>query len=308
MHSQTIAIIDLGTNTFNLLIGKKSKSNKEILFSLELPVMLGKGGIQNNLLTDAGIQRAMLVLHEFDKHIQAYQVQTIKAFATSAIRNASNGKAFTHQLETIFKYQILTISGQTEAAFIYEGAKHAIAQEQDNFLVMDIGGGSVELIIGNTSHIHWKQSVEMGALRLAALFQDQDPMTQDQIAALKAHCQLQLTELKIALHAFPVGILLGTSGPFDSFSQILSQHFHLQQPNANQHAHTISIANFLHLSTYLKHSNKLERSKTKGLIEYRKDLIVVAALLVEVVMELYPFKKIIAVDYALKEGVFFSEN
>lgn len=305
MHSETIAIIDLGTNTFNLLIGRKS--NKEIIYSLELPVMLGKGGIQNNILTEEGINRAMSVLYQFKEKIQLHGVQTVKAFATSAIRNASNGKAFAQQLEAAFQLEISTISGDTEASYIYEGAKHAILNHVNNFLVMDIGGGSVEFIIGNPSQILWKQSIEMGALRLATLFQKEDPIADQHVQDLKNYCKSKLNELMAALQQFPVNTLIGTAGPFESFKEILAAHFQIQPTVIGKHAHSIQIQDFLMLSGVLKTTNTETRGQIKGLIDFRKDLIVVGALLVESLLESYPFKELVVVDYALKEGVFFTE-
>ncbi len=307
MNATTIAIVDLGTNTFNLLIGKVNLQHKEIVYEWELPVMLGKGGIQNNMLTEAGMQRALAVLEQFDVIIQQHGVETVKAFATSAIRNATNGKAFAQLIENKFKYQLFTITGNTEAAYIYEGAKQVLLNHAGNFLVMDIGGGSVEFIIGNAQQLLWKQSLEMGALRLSAMFQDQDPMRSEQIEALKMHCQKLMLGLKAALAEYPVNSLVGTAGPFESFKEMLNQHFQVELEAKNRHAAVVPIAAFLKLSATLKQTTTEQRSQLKGLIPFRKDLIVIGALLVESVLEMHSFEALIVVDYALKEGVFFSE-
>jgi exopolyphosphatase/guanosine-5'-triphosphate,3'-diphosphate pyrophosphatase len=118
--------------------------------------MLGKGGIENNVLTEEGIKRAFAVLEKFDTIICEHAVDEIQAFATSAIRNASNGKEFNETVYEKFNFEVKTIDGAKEAELIYRGASHALQTIDKNFLVMDIGGGSVEFIIGNKNEYFLK--------------------------------------------------------------------------------------------------------------------------------------------------------
>jgi exopolyphosphatase/guanosine-5'-triphosphate,3'-diphosphate pyrophosphatase len=228
MSLKKIAIIDLGTNTFNLLIGIIDATKYTIIYSSELPVMLGKGGIQNNILTEDGINRALAVLEKFNTTIQENAVNEIQAFATSAIRNASNGKKFNAVVFEKFNIEIKTIDGAKEAELIYLGAKQALQNIDKNFLVMDIGGGSVEFIIGNKNQYLWKQSFEIGALRLANKFQSSDPMSKHEMEELKTYSKDFLKDLQLALKKYPVAVLAGTSGPFESILQMAKAHFQFQ--------------------------------------------------------------------------------
>ncbi len=306
MSLKKIAIIDLGTNTFNLLIGIIDATKYTIIYSSELPVMLGKGGIQNNILTEDGINRALAVLEKFNTTIQENAVNEIQAFATSAIRNASNGKEFNAVVFEKFNIEIKTIDGAKEAELIYLGAKQALQNIDKNFLVMDIGGGSVEFIIGNRNEFIWKQSFEIGALRLAKKFQTCDPMSTDEIEALKSYSKDFLNDLQLALKKYPLTVLAGTSGPFESVLQMAKAHFQFQVTNKGANAHQLQIIDFREIARLLVISNSESRGKIKGLVEFRKDLIVVATLLIEVVLEMASIEELILVDYALKEGVFFS--
>jgi len=306
MSVKKIAVIDLGTNTFNLLIGSIQHHKKEIIFSTEMPVMLGKGGIQNNMLTEEGMKRAYAVLEKFDAIMREHAVDEIQAFATSAIRNANNGMEFNTAVFEKFSFEIKTIDGAKEAELIYLGARQALQHIDKNFLVMDIGGGSVEFIIGNKNQYLWKQSFEIGALRLANKFQSSDPMSKHEMEELKTYSKGFLKDLQMALKKYPVTVLAGTSGPFESILQMAKAHFQFQVTNEGAHAHQIQITDFRKLAALLVNSNSENRSKIKGLVEFRKDLIVVAMLLIEVVLELSSIHEMILVDYALKEGVFFS--
>jgi exopolyphosphatase/guanosine-5'-triphosphate,3'-diphosphate pyrophosphatase len=308
MSVKKIAVIDLGTNTFNLLIGSIQHLKKEIIFSTEMPVMLGKGGIQNNTLTEEGMKRAFAVIEKFDAIMRDHAVDEIQAFATSAIRNANNGMEFNTAVFEKFNFEIKTIDGAKEAELIYLGAREALQTIDKNFLVMDIGGGSVEFILGNKNQYFWKQSFEIGALRLAKKFQSSDPMSKHDMKELKTYSKGFLKDLQLALKKYPVAVLAGTSGPFESILQMAKAHFQFQVTDEGAYAHQIQITDFRKLTTLLVNSNSENRSKIKGLVEFRKDLIVVAMLLIEVVLELSSIHEMILVDYALKEGVFFAEN
>ena len=308
MSVKKIAVIDLGTNTFNLLIGSIQHLKKEIIFSTEMPVMLGKDGIQNNTLTEEGMKRAFAVLENFDAIMRDHAVDEIQAFATSAIRNANNGMEFNTAVFEKFNFEIKTIDGAKEAELIYLGAREALQTIDKNFLVMDIGGGSVEFILGNKNQYFWKQSFEIGALRLSKKFQSSDPMSKHDMEELKTYSKGFLKDLQLALKKYPVAVLAGTSGPFESILQMAKAHFQFQVTDEGAYAHQIQITDFRKLTTLLVNSNSENRSKIKGLVEFRKDLIVVAMLLIEVVLELSSIHEMILVDYALKEGVFFADN
>jgi exopolyphosphatase/pppGpp-phosphohydrolase len=125
---------------------------------------------------------------------------------------------------------------------------------------------------------------------------------------LKTYCKGFLLDLQMALNKHPATVLAGTSGPFESILQMAKEHFHFQLHAYGANAHQIQISNFREIATILTNSNTANRGNIKGLVDFRKDLIVVAVLLIEVVLEMASIEELILVDYALKEGVFFSNS
>src|SRR5580704_8449886 len=121
-----IAILDLGTNTFNLLIAEKDENgNPVFIYSKELPVELGKGGIHKKEITPEAIQRAAKALHAHRAKMNEFNVDEYYAFGTSAVRDAANGKDFTRRMRIETGIEIKILSGDEEAGWIYEGVKYA---------------------------------------------------------------------------------------------------------------------------------------------------------------------------------------
>ena len=172
MKEGNFAVLDLGTNTFNILIVNIEKNVKTILHHDRVPVKIGKGGIQNNQIIEEACQRAKEALKQFRKLIDQYNVkiEDITAIATSAFRNAINGQALADEIKQETEIEIRIIQGEVEAELIYYGVKGAMKIGEETALIMDIGGGSVEFILCNENHIFWKKSYEIGAQRLLDLF------------------------------------------------------------------------------------------------------------------------------------------
>lgn len=172
------AVIDLGTNTFHVLIFE----DKKLVFNQSIAAKIGMGGISEGIISEEGIQRALSVLTQFRGIIETYgiDINDVKAFGTSAIRNASNQETFVERIRQETGIRITVISGDKEAQLIYQGVLAAMPIPETS-LVMDIGGGSVEFIIGKENTILWKQSFEIGGQRLIDKFMKTDPISRRSI-------------------------------------------------------------------------------------------------------------------------------
>ncbi|MCC6837593.1 MAG: phosphatase, partial [Bacteroidia bacterium] len=166
-----IAIIDLGTNTFNILIvDVDGNQNIKQLFQTKIPVKLGEGGINQGFIAPIPFQRGMDALIQYQLIIEEYGVDNTFAFATSAIRSARNGTDFVNIAKEKTGIEVQVISGDKEAELIYYGVRSAVNMTNDTSLIIDIGGGSTEFIIANKDQIFWKQSFLLGAARLLEIF------------------------------------------------------------------------------------------------------------------------------------------
>jgi exopolyphosphatase/guanosine-5'-triphosphate,3'-diphosphate pyrophosphatase len=296
-----IAIIDMGTNTFHLLIAEADSLGYHITYRERLAVKIGKDGINNGIITDQGLHRALLAMQSFRNTIDQQQVGRVYAFGTSALRNAANGKEVVARIKEITGIEATIISGDLEAEYICMGARAAM-DISDKSLIMDIGGGSVEFIISDNDRIYWKRSLEIGAQRLLEQFQNNDPIVPSEVKALDQYFDESLKPLFEALEKFNPHILIGSSGTFDTLSDIFCIAHDIHK--APEEIETpLSLNGFYEIYEDLLHKDRAERMQIPGMIEMRVDMIVVASCLIRYVLAKHAFNRIRVSTYALKEGV-----
>jgi len=296
------AILDLGTNTFHLLIAEmKPDKSFEILFKAEEFVKLGEDGVEQ--IGANAFARGIEQMRKYRKVVDEFQPQQVIGFGTAAIRRASNGDDFIRAVKEVLPIELEKISGDEEAELIYLGVRQAINIDEQPLLIMDIGGGSTEFIIANHEKIFWKQSFPLGGSVLKQRFHHREPIAAADQVNLVCHLQNELQSLLQQVQNFPVKHLIGASGSFDTLSQMVSENFYGQQVNPLQTSTEISLRDFYRLAEHLIQSTMEERLKMKGLIWFRAEMIVVAAILAGYVVETCNIRKITRSAFALKEGV-----
>ena len=297
-----IAIIDLGTNTFHLLIAEGGKNGYNIIYRDRLAVKIGMGGINNGIITEAAVHRALLSMQSFKNAIDQHKVTGTYAFGTSALRNARNGQEVANKIKEITGIEVNIISGEQEAHYIYLGVRAALGLGHDLNLVIDIGGGSVEFILADHDNVFWKQSFEIGAQRLLEKYQKHDPILPEEIQSLENHFETSLQPLFAMLKKHQPEILVGSSGTFDTLSDIfcITHDIHKSPDDSET---PLSIEGFYEIHNDLIHKNREARMQIPGMIEMRVDMIVVACCLIKFLLKKHSFKRIRVSTYSLKEGV-----
>lgn len=303
-----MAVLDLGTNTFHLHIAYVKETDFETVFKMQIPVKLGEGGINQGYIGEEPYKRGIAAMNDFSVELKNYQVEIIRAFATSAIRDASNGLNFLEEVKRNTQIEIGTITGEQEALFICEGVRHSLPFSTDPKLIMDIGGGSVEFIIANQTTVFWKQSFRLGAARLIEKYHRQDPMGEEECTGLYEHLRLQLTPLWEALLQFPVTDLVGSAGSFESVVELIGDLLQKPAQKFSSKSHLIELDDFFQIHPILLQSTTAERKKMQGLVSFRVEMMVAASCLIDVVLKHARIRRLIASEYSLKEGVFFSEK
>lgn len=298
-------IIDLGTNTFHLLIVEKKGDNAETLFRESMPARIGKGGINKRLITDDAFQRALGVLQKFRTKLDEFAVAPDKtlAFGTSAIRNADNQREFVSYIFENTGISITVIDGEQEATYIYKGVRYGVSLGTQPALIMDIGGGSVEFIIGNQRQIFWKQSFEIGGQRLMEKFMRHDPLSESDRRRLYDHFETHLIPLANAVHQYAPVKIVGSSGSFDTLVDMDFQHRTNQWPPRDITDFSLSIQEFYRAYALITTGDHDARMAIPGMIELRADMIVVAVCLIDYVIRSHHIQAIQVSNYALKEGV-----
>ncbi len=301
-----IGVIDLGTNTFHLLIGRFGLNQIEEVYQLQLPVKIGQGGINKGFITTKAQARAFQALTTFSEKIKEFNVSKIIAIGTSAIRNASNGDAFLSEIKQQFGFNIKKIEGNLEAELIYKGVYFSFPFPKEPIWVMDIGGGSVEFILGQEKEIIWKKSFEIGAARLIEKFNISEPITHIELQQLENYFETTLEEVWQIQAKQQANWFAGSAGSFDTLREVLETNLKENLVDISEHAQEVSLAQVEKFSAFILGSNLAQRQQMKGLPDFRVDMIVAATALMNFVAKRLGSNRIIASHYALKEGLLAS--
>lgn len=295
--------MDLGTNTFHLLIVEKTGEGISEIAHVQDAVKLGEGGINKGFIQSAAFERGINSMMKFGELIRKNDVSLVRAIATSALRNASNGRDFISEVKAQANVAIEIINGDQEAAFIYKGIKASGCLSDKNSLVMDIGGGSVEFIICNNKEVFWKQSFEIGAARLMDKFHRTDPIPPESITALNMYLHDYLEDLFSATSNYTIENIIGSSGVFESYAEVIE----LSKGNSfdlkTTKNYNFNIDELTTLIEKIVLSSHQDRVAAKGILPIRVDMIVTASLLTRFVIQKLAINSVTMSTNSLKEGV-----
>ncbi len=297
-----VAVIDMGTNTFHLIIVELDGDDFRVLFREKVAVKIGENGINKGMIIPEAIDRALTTLKRFKKTIEAYQVEDVSATATSAIRNAKNGNDLVDLIERETGFKTRIITGLEEANYIYFGVKRALKIGPAPQLIMDIGGGSIEFIIGTDEKADWMHSFEIGGLRLLEKFHKNDPITDQEISDIEQFLEDELDLLFNVCENYNLDTLIGSSGTFDTLSDIYRLKSGIEKPPGDTE-YPLPIVDYRKIAADLIQKTRSERMQIPGMIELRVEMIVVATILISYVVQKLKIKHLRVSAYALKEGV-----
>jgi exopolyphosphatase / guanosine-5'-triphosphate,3'-diphosphate pyrophosphatase len=301
--NKRFAVMDLGTNTFHLLIAEGDIYNFREIEHQHVAVKLGEGGINKGIILPNAFERGINAMKKFKDLLIENHVQRVRAVATSALRNASNGQNFIEQVKDETGIEIEIVDGDSEASYIYKGVKVSGILSAQNSLIIDIGGGSVEFILANKGQLIWKQSFEIGAARLMETFHHTDPIPPASIEALDLYLENALTDLFDAVKEVSVNNIIGSSGVFETYAELIES-----ERNDSFDLKKIKVYNFdeeelLSVTDQLILSSHAERLSNNKIIPVRVDMIVVASLVTRYIMQKLDIKNVTLCTYSLKEGV-----
>lgn len=299
---QTIAVIDLGTNTCNLLIAEYQGKDYQILYQGKEVVKLGKGGIHKNELTADGLARAVTAIHRHREKINQFSISDVSVIATSAIRDAVNKDWFQQELEAATGYKLQIISGEKEAELIFNGVKLAFPEIENRSLILDIGGGSNEFILTENGQAVWKQSFPLGMARVIERFPPSNPITPTEINQIDEWFTTKLGPLWQPVENIQITQLIGCSGAFDTIADLIDQ----TDPGTKTRIHQeIKRKDFERIYKRLINSTTAEREQMKGMESIRIEMIVPSVMFIKLVIDRLKIIKIYQTDFALREGVLF---
>jgi len=294
-----LAIIDLGTNTFHLLVvDLQTNMDFTIVHKEKIFVKLGEFGLP--YFKSEIIERAIKTLLKYRDIIEQHKTKEVLIFGTAALRMSSNTDVLIGKVKEKCGWDIQVISGVKEAALIYHGVKQTYDLNEKAHLIMDIGGGSVEFILANAKQVLWSESFNIGAALLRKKYHIHEPISNIEIQQLNLYLKEVLLPLQKALEDFPTKKLIGASGSFDTVADLSSIE------NDTKVAVELPIDQFNYIYKDLLHKNLEQRLNTQNLVPERADMIVVSLILIQHVLNRFNIQFLYKSDYALKEGILWA--
>ncbi len=297
-----VAIIDLGTNTCNLLVAETNNSGYSILHQSKQLVKLGDNKIRDNEISKEATNR-VLQSFQIQKEIMGqFDVDKVRVIATSAVRTAENKIQFLEKLSEDTGWIIKLVSGEKEAELIFKGVLLAFKDFENPSVILDIGGGSNEIILATGNEMVWKESRPTGMARIINRFQISDPIQAGEIETIREYYSSEHKSAFDMCRTEKANTLIGCSGAFDTIADIIDSVNPGEKMRTTQN---ISIKDFYSVYNHLIKSTRKGRLAMKGMDYVRVDLIVPAVILIEQLISSIGITQIIQTDFALREGVLF---
>jgi exopolyphosphatase/guanosine-5'-triphosphate,3'-diphosphate pyrophosphatase len=301
--SVRLAAVDVGSNSIHMIVAQiNADGTMTTLWRVKEMVGLGRLSFPSHRLSREAMGQAMGALTRIMQAARQRRVEKILAVATSAVREADNGGDFIERVRRRLGLDVRVVSAREEARLIYLAVRHAAPLGDEHELIVDVGGGSVELIVGNARETKLLESRKLGAARMTAQFVKSDPISDDERAALLAHYAQSLGPICEQVAGLDPAGVIGTSGTLENLAAMCCPD--LANPSgAPEMPLVIERARFQELVADLVKSRAKDRAKMPGLDEPRQGQVLAGALLVNELFDRLKFRKIRICKSALREGV-----
>lgn len=303
MPKERLAAIDIGTNSIRCIVVECNPDGSfRILDDEKDTVRLGEGIAETGEISAAAASRAEAALIRMRKLVTGLKVAVIDAVATSAMRKASNGPRLVKRLSEVLDAPIRVISGDEEAALAAQSALRNFDTQGKRFGVIDVGGGSVELITAQGNHIEEFYSFELGAVVMTEKFFQADPVRATDYRRFQKHIRdtvkKQLDGDKLVLPT-----LIGSGGTINAIGQMALQL--RRNPVEGVHGLEVLRSEVVHLLAMLQRRDLKGRSDVPGLSPDRADIIVAGVGVVDTLMELFSANTLLINAHGIREGMIY---
>ncbi len=302
-HGLRIAAIDIGTNSLHLVVVEVTAAlDFRVLASEREFTQLGAGALVHHVLERAAMRHALSVLGRYVRVARNLQCDSVLAYATSAVRESVNGGDFVELAKVRLGLDIRVITGQEEARLIYLAVRQAVGMEEGPALIIDIGGGSAEFIVGLAGQARLLESCKLGASRLTEQFFSHDPPTKAELKHLRRHLQAVLKPVLLQVSAWRPRKFIGTSGLMENLAAMcVARH---AEDEARRRVRTeLRRDDFRSLYKKLLAMDLKQRRRLPGLDPRRARQIVAGAVLVDYLLTRLDIPKLEVSDRALREGM-----
>lgn len=300
--SELVAALDIGTNSFHLVIARPVPGGFEVVTREKEVVRIGHGGGDMKELSDDAIERGVKSLSRMAKIAASHDAE-VRAVATSAVREAKNRGDFIKQVRKETGIDIEVVSGVEEARLIHLGVLNAIGIHDQPMFVCDIGGGSTEVVVGLDDEVMFARSFKLGAVRLTDRFFSGNTLHPSAIPSCRAFIRSSLSVVAPEVMELGFEIVAASSGTTETIARLICRARGATEPKTFNRFE-FSAAEVRAVITSLQSVATVdERVKKFALDQNRADIILAGALILEGLIEIFDLKSIMFSDYALREGL-----
>jgi exopolyphosphatase/guanosine-5'-triphosphate,3'-diphosphate pyrophosphatase len=298
-----LAAIDIGTNSLHMIVVQvQADLSFEVIDREKQMVRLGAGGLDGRALTPEAMGLALQVLSKFSRLAESHQVDHIIAGATSAVREAENGGEFLHAIISQTGIRAKVISGTEEARLIHLAAAYGLGLSGEVAVVVDIGGGSVEITRGTGPAVDIGRSFKVGVIRLTERFVKSDPISSREERKLVRHVESELDAHLTQIVEAGFDRVVGTSGTILSLGAIAAAEGERAAAGGLRNRR-VAAKQIHRVRKQLTSLNLEKRLQVPGLDPRRADLAVAGAILLDTILKRLKADEISLCDLSLREGL-----
>jgi len=298
-----LAAIDIGTNSVHMIVVRvRPDLSFEVVDREKAMVRLGAGGLDGRALTPDAMSAALQALSKFKRIAESHQVDEILAAATSATREAHNGGEFLARLERETGIRPRVISGAEEARLIHQAAVYGVDVGGGRAVVVDIGGGSVEITLGTASSLQLARSFKIGTIRLTERFVRSDPLAERDERKIVKHVLGEIDRYCEQILAAGFDRVIGTSGTILSIGAVAATAARGAAPTELRNLH-VAVKQIRRVRKQVTELDLEQRLAVPGLDPRRADLVVAGAVLLDTILRRLGAEELTLCDLALREGL-----
>jgi exopolyphosphatase/guanosine-5'-triphosphate,3'-diphosphate pyrophosphatase len=296
-----VAAIDIGSNSIHMVVAEADTDGAIVpLWRMKEMIGLGRASFGSRKIPSQTIDSAVATLARFQRTALERRCEKIVAVATSAVREASNGGDLLAKVQRQLGINIRVINGREEARLIYLGVRHSMPLRGGPHLIIDIGGGSVEFIVGDHRRAMLLESRKLGAARMTADFVKSDPISEADLEKLREHYRKELHPIAEEVAQLKPVQTIGTSGTLETLAMMTDPS---PRTNGADKTRSIERAAFGEMLSKLLKLKSSERGKVPGLDEPRKDQIIAGAVLLDEIFRAFRVRRMQIGKTALREGI-----
>ncbi|MDR2443185.1 MAG: Ppx/GppA family phosphatase [Deltaproteobacteria bacterium] len=304
---QVAALIDLGTNSVRLVIVRFGDDGSHVILKQEKnQVNLGEDSFQSGLLTEAAMERAYQALKNMVQTAKFFEATTLKAVATSALRQAENRDVFLKRVSDDLHLELKVISGLEEARLVYLGVSRNLGQEDRPSLIMDIGGGSLELIIRGQDSFLDLDSIPLGAARVSDLYDLKNAPGQvdkEKYLEIKRYVTSRTRDFASRNFNYNLKLCHGCAGVLENLARVQAKRFG-RKDSLNKFP-LVNASELSQLGLWLGSMTLEERREVNGLDREKAPIIVAGCAVVDAVLAAFGIESLDVVDFGLKHGLIY---